>query len=305
VLVGVVAFAGMLGVARAEDDEAADPIWQLNGTLVGQKYAYDYPTSVSNDGLQLNLEVELVKYDAPLRDDGAPYSLQPFLQYRSSWSVSVDGGHFDTRNPLGGEDRTDWSGGFSASVNRYVKGGLALTGGVNYGFDVLHDVGVDETGHAFSGSAGIGLRIADTRFDVSYTLESLYLAGSFAPLRQEFGARVYTVLERRLSVNLSGDIIPGGFDGDLRLEFYPTREVGIFGGGAFAKGELYAASQVITRYMGRAGASVWLDRTMALVGEYEYTVEDLPLQAYLGAYDGFHEVAHTLLFELSMRFDEL
>jgi len=41
---------------------------------------------------------------------------------------------------------------------------------------------------------------------------------------------------------------------------------------------------------------------MALVAEYEMTVENEP---YGEENDGYHEVAHTLVVEAIMRFDEL
>jgi hypothetical protein len=44
----------------------------------------------------------------PVRDDGAPYSLQPLLQRTPSVSLHVDMGHFETNDPFGSPLRTDW-----------------------------------------------------------------------------------------------------------------------------------------------------------------------------------------------------
>ena len=51
--------------------------------------------------------LQLTRYLAPVLDDGAPRSLQPFLQRASTLHVEFDAGGFDTANPYGGPDSTD------------------------------------------------------------------------------------------------------------------------------------------------------------------------------------------------------
>jgi hypothetical protein len=187
-IAGTLATFGMLSLAGAsEDGEPAldrlapepDPSWQIDTTLSARKYSLQYAeASPSTYGTGMDLDVDLIRFMAPLRDDGAPYSLQPFLQRSSQWSLSLDGTHFSTHNPFGGDDRTDWIGGISGALDAYVKPWLALTAGLGYGVSVLHDVGVDQTTRTFRGGFGFGLRAANTRFDAWYGLIAEDVAGS-------------------------------------------------------------------------------------------------------------------------------
>jgi hypothetical protein len=282
-----------------------DATWELDTTLSGNRYALsnDAP-SQPTDGTTLGLGFGLTRFLAPLRDDGAPYSLQPFLQRTSSWLVSIGGSHFATRNPFGGPDRTDWSGSLSGSLDVYLKRWLAVTVGLGSGYSVLHDVGVDQSTTSFSGSVGLGVRAGDTRVDVSYSRQALDSAGSDSS-RQFFEVSGFTAIARRFTLNPSATLISGGAEGDLSLEYFPTRELGIFGGALAGKGKLYSDDAIPTRYAGWVGVAGWIDPAFGIVGRYQLTFEELPEQAVDGSLLGYQEVTHALTLEVYARFDSL
>jgi hypothetical protein len=240
---------------------------------------------------------------APLRDDGSPYSLQPFLQRMSTLSLTLGGGHFTTHNPLGGTDRTDSDGVLAGEINIYLRRWLAVTAGIAHGYDVLHDAGVDQATHSSSGFAGLGFRVRDTRFDVSYAQAVREVSGSYAPLRRgNLELSASTVVARRLSATVSATSIPGGGEGSISLEYFPTRSLGLFASGLGAKGELYADSTVVTHYVGSAGIADWFDPTVGLVLQYSLTIEDLPAEFVDQLLYGYHEVSHSILLEVYLRF---
>jgi hypothetical protein len=279
-----------------------DPDWEVDSSLTGRRYTFQDPApNPSTDGLAFDLDFGLTRYFAPLRDDGAPYSLQPFLQRSSIWSLSLDGGRISTRNPFGGQDRTEWDSGISTSIDAYVRRWLALNGGVGYGNASLRDVGISQTTHSFNAFAEVGLRVADTRIDAWYALTALERSGSFAPLRQRVGASAFTAIARRFSLNASASVIPSGVTASLGLEAFPARELGIFGGTSAARGKLYNVDLVATRYAGWIGVAGWIDPTMGILGQYNLFVEDDPQASGQSA----REVSHAITLEVFARFGQL
>ena len=83
IAVSVAASRGALGQPPAEPH----PEWQLGAALEGRKYFLDYSSSPSTDGTQEDGLIEVTKFYQPLLDDGAPYSLAPYLQRASLWFV--------------------------------------------------------------------------------------------------------------------------------------------------------------------------------------------------------------------------
>ena len=177
--------------ARANDFEepgtrvaarAPDTSWDLSSSLSGRRYALTYRGGGELDGTGEALTLELARYLAPLRDDGASRTLQPFLQRMNTFSVDVAARHFSTSGPI--MDRTDWNGGLGAGVDFYARPWLNVAAGLSYSYDVLHDVGVNQKTHTFSGNGGAGLRIGDTLIRVSYYLEKHQVSDASVPLRQ-------------------------------------------------------------------------------------------------------------------------
>jgi hypothetical protein len=293
-----VSLAFALPPAAAAAADEPEPSWQFDSSILGQKYSLAYTGLGANvDGTAEQVELELVRFLTPLRDDGSPYSIQPFLQRTSRWWLTFDGGHFATHNPFGNPDRTDWNGSVAGSVDAYLHTHLALTGNLAYRYDTLHDVGLAQTTHAFAGGAGLGVRAADTRLDVSYQLLAQDTAGSFSSPRQLVTLALFSAIARRFTVSLSGTRIPGGNEGTLSLEYFATREIGPFVGGFAGRGKLYSSDLVVTRYRGWAGLAGWIDSSTALVGQYAYEVDDIPAD--------YHQVTHTISLEVYARFDRL
>jgi hypothetical protein len=250
------------------------------------------------------LSVELTGFLAPVHDDGAPYALQPYLQRESSLSMDLGATHFDTRNPLGGVDRTDLAVNVGGSGNLYLKPWAALFGGLAYTHDDLHDGPLsNQDTHAFSADVGLGLRVRDTRLDLSYGQLARRAFGTFQPLqRGTVRLSLTSVVARRFSLDLTGTSLPAGETGELTMEYFATPRVGIFAGALAGNGELYWNSKVtLRRYQGRAGFQAWFDSTFAASAQYELTIDDAPLQVDLGSLFTYHQVAHTISLQVIAR----
>jgi hypothetical protein len=267
----------------------ADARWQLDATLSGDVYSIhpsQAPTSDSDaSGKRAAGSLELTRFLTPVVDDDAPRSLQPFLQRAGALSVSIGGSGFDTQYPFNAlsaqNDRTDAHFGTSLGLDVYVTRVFALTAGLGYGYDVLHDPSLftPQTSHSFSAGAGFGLRGGDTRFDLAYAFSATSVNGTFAPLRWgTLEGTLYTVFDRRFSLGLWGLGLQSGGGGGLDLGFYTTKDFGVFLGGLGEHGELYQDSLVLNRYSGYAGASYWVVPQVRLSGYYTFTANDVPGQ---------------------------
>jgi hypothetical protein len=225
-------------------------------------------------------DLQVTRYLAPVVDDDAPRSLQPFLQRASVLYADVGGSGFLTWNPGGGENRTDAQVGATLGLDIYVLRQLALTAAFGYGYDVLQDFGVDDATHSFSGSAGLGLRFGDVRIDASYTFFANDTNGSFAPLRWgEVNLAVFAVIDRVLTVRPWGELIQQGGGGGVDLGAYPTRNFGVFLSGFALHGQLYMDDTLVNRYGGSAGVSYWVAPRVRVGAYYQLTVNVGPLQA--------------------------
>src|SRR6185437_1276876 len=104
-------------------------------------------------------------------------------------------------------------------------------------YDVLHDVGIDAATHGFSATGGFALRVADARFDASYTFGATRTNGSFAPLRWgTLRLSALASLARGFSLNVMGQVIDHGGTGGAELGFYAAQDLGYFVGGLGERG---------------------------------------------------------------------
>ncbi|HVZ73654.1 MAG TPA: hypothetical protein VHJ20_14845 [Polyangia bacterium] len=283
-----------------------DPSWQVNTSFSGRRYSLDYtaPTPSSTSGTGEAVGLEVTRFFAPLHDDGAPYSLEPFLQRASSWSLSIDGSHLTTNHPFGGPSSTDWSGGISTSVDVYVKRWLILNGGVSTSYDRQTET-TEQSSHSVSGYLDLGLRVADTRVDGWYTVNAEDVGGASSRFRNRFGASMFTAIARRFSLSLDGNRIPGGGNGEIALEYFARQDLGIFGGLFAEKGTFYSTNLEVQEYSGWLGVATWLDPTVGVEGSYTLTTYDAPVQLIDQTPFGYHDISHQLLFEVLARFDRL
>ena len=268
------------------------------------------PPGVDQSGARGLGTLQLTRYFAPLVDDDAPWSLQPFLQRASVVYGSVSGGGFATRIPTPGSaftstTRTDANVGARFGVDAYVTPAFALTGALGYGYDVLHDGSsrVNQHAHGFSASGGFGLRYLDVRFDVAYSFSASDADGSWSPLRwgTVLGS-AYIVIDRRAYVNLWGRVLQSGGGGGVDLGLYPTQQLGLFASGYGERGELYSDPPVFNRAFADAGLSYWFTSRVRLAAYYEFTFNDEPSQS-AGSMNffGYTELEHAFRLEGAFR----
>jgi hypothetical protein len=279
-------------------DEA--PNFQVDTIASGGWYSLSYPPSVpSTSGNSESLSMNVIAFQAPLRDDDSPYSLQPFFQRESTFTMSLSSGRFDTANQTGGVDRTEWNAGVGASFDAYLKRWFAVFAGASYGYFSLHDVDLAETGHSFSTDAGVGFRFRNTRVDLLVGEGISRTSGVFGAWRGNLTLYAFTVIRRRLSLTARGSLVQGGEEGFLEAELFPTKSSGVFASAFVGRYEPYVDPVVVTRTIGSVGFAGWFDATTGVLAEYSLTSETDPATPYVTI--GYRELAHTLLLEAYFR----
>ena len=287
--------------------------WQIDASLQGSIYNVQpnmpnaplgsFAPAPSSSGNSASGNLELTRFLPRILDDGTPRSLQPFLQRASALYAEIGGGGFVTRTP-GLQDRTDSNLGLSLGMDVYVTRFLALTAGVGYGYDVLHDAGVDQTSNGFSAHGGLGIRVGDVRFDASYAFSASESGGTFAPLRWgTFEVSGFIVIARSFVLLPRGFGLQGGGGGGLDLAYYPTRDFGFRLGAFGERGELYSTPSLVdNRYGGDALVSYWVSRNVYLALIYNLTIDAIPGQ-FLGAGEitGDNQTTHSLTAAAAFR----
>ena len=278
-----------------------EPNFQVNSSVSGTRYALSSNPGVpGTGGNQETLSMEVIAFGAPLHDDDSPYSLQAFMQRENTFTLSAMGGRFDTSNPYGGVDRTEWYTGVGGAFDVYLKPWFAVFVGASYQYFSLHDVDAAQTGHGFAGDVGVGFRVRNTRLDLSVEEQGDRSSGAFGPWRRSLTLSAFTVIKRRVALTATGTLVQGGEEGSFEVEVFPTKSAGVFVSGFAGQFEPYVTPTLATRYVGSAGFAGWLDANTALVGQYELTYEmdfaTLPLTS------GYNELSHTVVFEAYLRF---
>jgi len=278
-----------------------DPNFQVDSSLSGRWYSLSNTPGVPNtSGHQEQLSMELIAFATPLRDDDSPYSLQPFMQREETFTLSLSGGRFDTANPYGSVDRTEWFTAVDGAFDAYLAPWFAVFAGASYGYFDLHDVDLAQTGHSFSGDVGVGFRLRDTRLGLSVAEQGDRIAGAFGPWRRNVTLSAFTVIRRRVALTGTGTLVQGGQEGSFEVEVFPTKYAGLFATAFAGRFEPYVTPDVVTRYSGSAGFADWFDATLALVGQYSLTYERDPATPYVTK--GYDDLSHTLVLEAYFRF---
>jgi hypothetical protein len=316
-LAGIAAFAvrGVPAQAETADDVRAvaaeqEPNFEVDGALTGTRYSISQPAGVpGTSGNRETLSMNLTAFETPLHDDDSPYSLQAFTQRKSTFSMSVNSGRFDTANQFGGVDRTEWYAGAGAGFDAYVKRWLAVFASASYDYFDLHDVDLVQTTHAFAADAGVGFRYRDTRVDLSVGEQGDRTLGAFGPWRGSLALSAFTVIRRRVSLTATGTLVQGdqggqggqgGREGFFAAELFPAKTTGVFVSAFAGRFEPYSDPIGVRRYIGSAGVAGWLDATTALVGQYSLTYETDAATPQVT--DGYNELSHTFLLEAYFRF---
>src|SRR5262249_40552201 len=144
-----------------------------------------------------------------------------------------------------------------AGLSLYLRPWLNLVGNVSYDYDSLSDnLGTstaDSTTHSFFGDVGLGLRVRDALFRASYYADSQHTSGASLPFRHGVLLSAFAAVASRFTISLDGETLPEGGDGRLSLEYFKSRNVGIFVGGAAGRGKFYRTGRAVSRYGGSAG----------------------------------------------------
>jgi hypothetical protein len=308
-LLGGVASGWWLASARAADDPLAltarepDPTWEMDTSLSGRSYSLQYP-QVQTGGFQEGAGLTFTQFLAPLRDDGSPYTLRSFLERTGSLSMSVGVGHLSTHNPFQDSTRTATWGDVSGGLNIYVKRWLAVTAGLDYDYDSIHDTGFDDGAHFVSGFAGLGFRAGDVRLDVSYDASASRQFGAWTPIRRELDISAFGVFaRRRLALGIGAEVVRGGFGGSASAEYFPSPDLGLFVDGTAVRGKLYVdADFPVNRYTVTGGISGWVDGSTGMVARYTRMIEDQPSQGAGGVNDGERQTSHQVTLNVLVLF---
>lgn len=254
--------------------------FQLSGGLGGSLYSISPGGQIGNRG---SVGIGARYFLAPVVDDDAPRSLQPFLQRTGSISARVRGGGFSTVYRPGGRgpelSRSYTYVGASAGVDAYLTPYLALTGGAEYAYDVLQDAPILNKGHSFQAAAGLGIRLGAARIDAAYAFEAYDLDGSLTTLRWGTVAlSSHVVVAQAYAFTAAAHIGDGSAGGSLDFDAYTTKDFGFslgLSGGTFH----YSASNIrANHYAGTVGMSNWLGPMLQLSCAYEFQFNDSPAQ---------------------------
>jgi hypothetical protein len=291
--------------------ERATSLWQIAATVYGAYYSiHEAAPNPDESGGRGIGTLEINRYLAPVIDDDAPRSLQPFLQRSSRVYVSLTGAGFVTQLPpptssfVPSGTRSDANIGVGAGVDIYVTPVVAITAGLGYANDALHDdyAMLDQHTNAFSAEAGFGIRIRDVRIDVRYAFQALDIDGTWAPLRWgTLTGNAYMVFDRRVSLNVLGRAIEQGGEGGVDLGVYATQDLGFFLGGYGERGHVFASDLLVNRYQAYGGLSYWFSARARLGFQYTFTLTDVPLVAMMNGPFGYDEYEHGFTLDAVFR----
>jgi hypothetical protein len=304
--------AGLLAPSPAEQPQPdrATSIWEIAGSVYGAYYSIHQTTPAPDESGGRGVgTVEISRYLAPILDDDAPRSLQPFLQRASRVYLGLTGAGFVTQLPgpsafVQSGTRSDANIGVGVGVDIYLTPVVALTAALGYANDALHDdfAMLDQHTNAFSAGAGFGIRIRDVRIDVQYAFQALDVDGTWAPLRWgTLQGNAFMVFDRRVSLNLWGRGIEHGGEGGLDLGVYATQDLGFFVGGYGERGYLFASDMLANRYQAYGGLSYWFSARARLGLQYAFTLTDIPLQMLSNGLYGYDEYEHGVTLDAIFR----
>jgi hypothetical protein len=211
------------------------------------------------------------RFIAPIVDDDATRSLQPFLQRASIVSVEASLGGFSESISVP-PDATGRTIAVAAGADVYATRWLAFTASVGYASTVDDfDGGLRETFDTLPVEGGFALRFGDARFDLSW--QPTFLLSPQPPTGGygDIHLAADLVFERAVEVTLDGSIFHGGAAVNGEVAWYVTKGVGVFVGGLGSSGHYPQASLQEDKYEARAGATVWPIARVRLLAELDVT----------------------------------
>lgn len=269
--------------------------WQLSAQASGSTYSLSHRDIPSGDGNRGSGSVSGTRFMTPVLDDDAPRSLQPYLQGVSAISASVRGGGSVSRFPGSPSKGTSGSVGAGAGLDMYINSYFALLAGASYSHGFVKGLGAGRSWNSVAGSAGVGLRLHNTRLDATYTFRASATDGRFDDLRWgSVDVRLQTVIARCFLIAPWGSVSDGANAGGLDLGYYVTKDLGLFVSG-FGGSIVYTADDVHgVRYGGSLGLSSWVSPSVRLGLDYNLNVLDVPLQYNKSL--GYAETEHAVSF---------
>lgn len=274
---------------------APPALWQLEPVLSGSLYTLHAPSVPNASGNRVSGGLGVRGFFAPIIDDGAPRSLQPFLQRASSVYVGLSAGGFATSR--GNATRSNRYFSVAPSVDFYVTRWLALSAGADYSYSVLSDDGVSKT-HSIGASAGLGVRGGNARVDLRYAFRANNTDGTFTdPRWGTLTLSVFAVFFRSFRVSVYGQLLDAGAIGGVDLGYYATPDLGFFLGGFGGRGHLYSDNSMVDRAGGSAGLSYWFAPSFRLGPTYGITYNKVRFSAG----SGYEELDHALTIDGVLR----
>jgi hypothetical protein len=265
--------AAWAGAARAQTEH--DGAW---GSLYvigsGGAWAEQGQTSKNGSG---TLELDI--YDERLSDDGAPYSLQTYLQRTSTLTIDLGGSAFSTTAPFFPTSYAGQGLSASASFYRYLPGLFTVSGGASIGYSASSGptpTSLNPTYVQPSLSFGPGLRWGDTRLDLVYSFSPYFRDGSFKS--NEWGRlflSLESVLGRELFWQIDCSNIVSGLRGFAGVDWYPTRSFQIGGSVIVERGAVYLDNPALyTRVIPEVLLAYWFTPRLRGFVSYVYEVTD-------------------------------
>jgi hypothetical protein len=290
--------------------------WDLAVGANGEISLLSYPNpNTSATSLRAGTAATLSRYLAPIIDDDAPRSLQPFLQRASVLSIGFGLSGFSTTTTSSNGVITSDLGklteiglGPSLGANIYLTPAFALTAGFAYEYDVRtesdREVAFGTKTHRLLPQAGFGIRFGDTRIDLQYRFEGDLVSDQEERLPPaQWGSIVLgveTVIDRTVDLNFGGQVFDAGAAGSASVTVYPTKNVGIFGGGSGCAGRKYFNNDDSHNdYGGFVGAAIWFAPRVRGTFEYQIGGTTVPESEDVGSYSELrNEIDVTFTFRL-------
>jgi hypothetical protein len=301
------------GAIRASDPDPGAR-WELTASLTGvRSSSRPFPALLTPAGplpqpvaigWSAGVGEQATGYVSALRDDGSPYSLQPFLQRASTFTVDVSATHSNFYFPPNPTTTTS-EGGAGGGVHIYVKPWLILIASINYEYVWSHYF-TDSSEQLYSGTAGLGFRWRDSSLELSYNQVAVRFSGAFAPLqRGPVLLTLTTVVNRCLLASLTAEAIQGGMGGALAGTYFPTPRLGLMMSALAVQSRFSSDAPTVTQYTGTVGITAWRNRTAGVTAQYSFlterSVEPGSPFAMRPSNSDAGGVAHTVVLQVFMR----
>jgi hypothetical protein len=229
--------------------------------------------------------ISMTWYGQRLADDGAPLSMQPFLQRASLVEVFASGGAFSTSVPGASRNYTGVGLSAGAAVGHYLNNMFGLTASASLQRSSTTGPGFFSEPDYVTPSLSVGttLRFGDTAIGLSGRYAPVFADGTLLHTRTAtmFGLSVESALARVISLELDTRTLPSGGSAAGSITFHYTPRLGFSGSLAFARGQIFVDSTTIFWQLApHVDVSYWLTSRVRVLAGYTHvhTEGDSPFQ---------------------------